>query len=307
MKLRRRFISNRPDVVEHFGDPFRPLEPDCKVVQFDQPLTPAQLQQVASLMVDRPDVELYVYRGACRDLNFLKYFRALRRLHLAIYELEDVAGFSLVAGSLEELTFGQTKRTFSLRFLAEMPQLKSLFLVRHKKDLSVVSSVRSLTKLGLSGISLPDLSLLLPLTILQALSIFLGGTTNLALLPQLPSLEDLWLMRITKLSDLGVLADLRVLRKLRLDWLRNVTTLPTLSRLARLEDVTLDTMKGLVDLSPVAAAPALRRLSIAAMPQLSPESFRCLLGHPRLEELWAYTGKRKVADAVKSMFGAIAR
>jgi hypothetical protein len=83
--------------------------------------------------------------------------------------------------------------------------------------------------------------------------------------------------------------------------------LPSFGRLARLEDVTLDTMKGLTDLSPVAAAPALRRLCITAMPQLASVSFRCLLGHPRLEELWADTGKQKVNEAVKSMFGAIAR
>src|SRR5262245_12169946 len=132
MQLKRRFISDDLGMTERFGDPFRPLEPDCKVVQFDKPLTPTQMQQVANLVADRPDVELYVYRGASRDLNFLEHFRTLRRLHVAIYELEDVAGFSHVADSLEKLTFGQTKRTFSLRFLAAMAQLKNLFLVRYK-------------------------------------------------------------------------------------------------------------------------------------------------------------------------------
>jgi internalin A len=306
MLLNRRFITNDPGMIQHFGDPFRPLEPDCKVVQFDHPLTPSQLQQVGNLIADRPDVELYVYQDASRDLNFLEYFPTLRRLHVALYKLDDVAGFSHVAGSLEELNFGQTKRTFSLRFLAPMTRLRSLFLVHHKKDLAVVSGLHGLTELGLSGITLPDLSLLLPLTALQKLMIFLGGTTNLALLRQLPSLEALWLMRITKLSDLGVLGDLVGLRKLQLDWMRNVTALPSFARLTRLEDVTLDNMKGLTDLSPVAAAPALRTLSIGDMRQLSSESFRCLLGHPRLEELKVATGKRKLDEAVESMFGAIA-
>jgi internalin A len=228
-------------------------------------------------------------------------------LHIALYELDDNAGFSHVAGSLEELTFGQTKKTFSLRFLAAMPQLKKLFLVRHKRDLAVIGDLGALTSLGLSGITLSDLSVLLPLAALRELSIFLGGTTNLALLPRLSALENLFLMRITKLSDLGVLSDLGRLTTLRLDWMRNVTLLPRLGGLARLEDVTLDTMKGLTDLSPLAAAPALRRLSVAAMPQLSAESFRCFLGHPRLEELWAYTGKTRVNEAVKRMFPGIAR
>jgi hypothetical protein len=66
-------------------------------------------------------------------------------------------------------------------------------------------------------------------------------------------------------------------------------------------------MKGLIDLSPLAAAPALRRLSISAMPQLTVESFRCFLRHPRLQELWAYTGRSRVNDAVKQMFPGIAR
>jgi hypothetical protein len=38
--------------------------------------------------------------------------------------------------------------------------------------------------------------------------------------------------------------------------------------------IQFDTMKGLVDLAPIAAAPALRRLVVAGMPQLRIESFR---------------------------------
>jgi len=304
---RRRFLSTDPAMIDRFGDPFRPLEPECKVVQFDQPLTPAQLQQAGNLIAKRPDVQLYVYGRASRDLSFLRYFPALRRLDITLHELGDIGGFAYVARSLEELTFGRTKQTFSLRFLATMPQLRRLFLVRHKKDLPVIGGLSNLTGLGLSGITLADLSVLLPLTALRDLSIFLASTTNLALLPKLLALEDLFLMRITKLSDLSVLGDLVGLKTLRLDWMRNVTSLPNLAGLARLEDVTLDTMKGLTDLSPVAAAPALRRLSIVAMPQLTAENFRCFLGHPSLRELWAYTGKSRVNDAVKRAFPAIAR
>jgi hypothetical protein len=168
-----------------------------------------------------------------------------------------------------------------------LPQLRKVFLAGHKKDLHAICRRDELTSLGLSGITLPDLSVLLPLTRLQKLSILLGGTTNLDLLPRLPCLEDLFLMRITKLFDLGVLADLTGLKTLRLDWMRNVKSLPSLAGLVRLDNVELDTMKGLTDLSPLAAAPALRRLVVAAMPQLNAESFRCFIGHPRLEELWS--------------------
>jgi internalin A len=305
--FQRRFLSDDPGLFKLLGDPYRPLEPECKVVQFDHPLTPEQLQRAGELVAQRPDVQLYVYARASRDLDFLRSFPSLRRLHLALYGLDDIAGFAHVAGGLEELTFGSTRRTFSLRFLGGMPRLRSLHLDGHKKDLPVISGLGNLTDLGLSGLTLPDLSVLLPLTALRRLSIFLGGTTNLALLPRLASLEEFWLMRITRLSDLGVLGDLVGLRKLRLDWLRNVTSLPSFARLVRLEDVTLDTMKGLTDLAPVAAAPVLRKLSVFALPQLTAESFRCLLGHPRLEELRADTGRKRVKAEVKCLFAGIAR
>ena len=303
----RRFLSTDRAMAERFGDPFRPLEPDCRVIQFNQPLTPEQLRRAGGLIADRPDVELYVYGRASRDLDFLQYFPTLRRLHVALYELDDIAGFAWLKGGLEELTFGETKKKFPLRFIATLPRLKTLFLVGHKKDLDSLRCLAELTSLGLSGITLPDLTVLLPLTKLRKLSLLLGGTTNLAALSGLPELEDLFLMRITKLADLGVLSALRNLKTLRLDWMRNVTSLPSLAGLARLDDVTLDTMKGLTDLSPLAAAPALRRLSVTAMPQLTADSFRCFLGHPRLQELWAYTGKSTVNEQVKRMFPGIAK
>jgi hypothetical protein len=303
----RRFLDTDPRFVERFGDPFRPLEPDCGVLQFHRPLPRAQLAQAGALVAGRPDVQLYVYGSAGRDLDFLEHFPTLRRLHVALYELADVSGLVHVRERLEELTFGKTKAVFSLRFLQSLPALNHLFLVGHKKDLASVQSLAALRSLGLSGITLPDLSLLLPLKALRRLQIFLGGTADLALLPHFAELEALSLMRITRLSDLGMLADLHALTSLRLDWMRNVTALPSLARLSRLDSVELDTMKGLGDLAPIAAAPALRRLVVGNMPQLTAESFRCLVGHPRLEELWAYTGKSGVNAAVRQMFPAIAR
>ena len=303
----RRFLNFDRAMVERFGDPLRPLEPDCEVVQFDQPLSPTQLREAAQLVADRPHVELYVYGRASRDLDFLKYFETVRRLHLALYDLDDIEGFSRLRFPLESLTFGGTKKKFSLRFLEAMPRLKKLFLVGHKTDLHCVQALAELEELGLSGITLPDLSLLLPLKRLRKLALLLGGTANLAALPHRPRLDDLFLMRISKLSDLGMLGDVVGLKTLRLDWMRNVIALPSFAGLAQLDDVTLDTMKGLTDLSPVAAAPALRRVAITAMPQLTTENFRCFLGRPALQELWVGTGRSRVNEQVKHMFPLIAR
>src|SRR5207237_6554828 len=132
------------------------------------------------------------------------------------------------------------KKKFSLRFVAAWPRLKRLFLNKHKTDLHCIRGLTELEDLALTGYTLPDLSLLLPLVKLRKLSLLLGGTRNLAALAQLPELEDLRLMRITQLSDLGILADLVSLKTLELIWMRNVTSLPSLDRLEWLADVTRD-------------------------------------------------------------------
>ncbi len=304
--LGRRFLTTDPGVRARFGDPFRALEPDCRVIQFDERLSASQLERAGHLIVDRPDVELYVYDRGWRDLSFLRYFKTLQRLHIALYELDDIAGLSHVPW-LRELTFGETKKKFSLRFVETWPLLKRLFLIGHKTDLHCIRGLTELENLGLSGITLPDLSLLLPLVKLRKLQLFLGSTRNLAGLAQLPQLEDLSLMRITQLCDLGILADLVGLKTLQLIWMRDVTSLPSLHRLGRLDDVELETMKGLTDLSSLAAAPALRRLVVAEMRQLTADSFRCFIGHPVLQELWADTGKRKLNAEVRQMLPLVVR
>ena len=304
--LGRRLLTNDPGVLDRFGDPFQPLEPACRVIQFDETLTEAQLERAGRLIENRPDVELYVYGRFWRDLDFLRHFTHLKRFHLALYDVDDIRGFAHVPG-LSELTFGETRKKFSLRFLEPWPQLKRLFLVKSKTDLDCIQRLTELEDFGLSEFTLPDLSLLLPLTKLRKFQLFLGGTTNLAALAQLPALEELSLMRINKLADLGILSSLAGLKTLRLDWMRNVTSLPSLHRSERLEDVTLETMKGLVDLAPIAAAPALRRLVVAGMPQLSIESFRCFIGHPRLDELWPDTGRRSLNTQIREMLPLVTR
>src|SRR5437667_5846899 len=114
--LGRRFLTTDRGVFERFGDPFTtPLEPHCQVIQFDEKLSPAQLEQAARLVADRPDVELYVYDRLWRDLSFLRYFPNLQRLHIALYDLDNIAGLFHLAGGLRQLNFGETRKKFSLR------------------------------------------------------------------------------------------------------------------------------------------------------------------------------------------------
>jgi hypothetical protein len=89
----QRFLSPDPAMVKQFGDPFRPLEPECEVIQLCQPLTPAHLRQAGDLIANRPDVQLYVYGRPGTDLDFLRYFGTVRRLHVALCDLDDITGY----------------------------------------------------------------------------------------------------------------------------------------------------------------------------------------------------------------------
>jgi hypothetical protein len=256
--LHRRFLSTDRGMLERFGDPFRPLEPECGVIQFSQPLAPAQLQRAGDLIADRPDVELYVYGRASNDLGFLRYFERVRRLHLALYDLSDIAGFTFLRGRLEELTLGETKKKFSLSFIAGFPRLKKLFLVGHKKDLQAIRALGELRSLGLSGITLPDLPCSAPRRTASSPSCWAAPRTlrshGLAAGRSLP-LPDHQALHVSVRRP----PSLTTLR-----WTGCVMSRPpSLAGLARLDNVTLDTMKGwpicLARRRPGAAPPSRRR------------------------------------------------
>ena len=275
-------------------------------------MAPGELEKLAGLLENRPDVTLHFHTAPSKDLEFLKFFPGVRRLSVHLWSLENIHGFSYVAGQLEHLSFGRTQKRFSLKFLQDMPTLKALSLEGHSKDMSSIGHLAQLTSLALRSITLPDLSALAPLRELTSLGLLLGGTRNLAQLAELPKLQALDLLRINRLEDLSILAKLASLQKLGLDSMRNVTALPNLAGLAHLNEVSLETMKGLTELTAVAAAPNLRRLTIAGMPQLEVDAFRCLVGHPTLQELRLWSSlegavnlKKSVRDAVMQLLPGI--
>jgi hypothetical protein len=299
-------VSRRDFDHGHAHDLLRPLEPDCGTVQFGTPQTEAALRQMAHLMRDRPDVELYVF-GGVKDLEFLMYFENLRRLRVVVWDIEDIGGLAYLGTAFESLTFTKTRKRFSLRFLEMLPGLRSLFLQGQSKDFDVVRGLARLESLGLSGIPLDDLASLVPLQQLEKVFIGLCKTRDLWALRELPKLSDLTIMRITELAAVDVLRDLVGLTRVELSWMRHIERLPNLSRLAALQSLTLDTMKGLREIAGVAAAPALQRLAVSDAPGLTAESFRCFLGHPTLREIFGYIGKSRENAKIKQLFPDIAR
>jgi internalin A len=184
------------------------------------------------------------------------------------------------------------------RTAAHLRRLRVLGLHGPVRHVETLAGLDGLEALSLRSVTLPDLSLLLPMRRLESLYIGLGGTADVALLPDLPGLEELELWRIRGMRDVSPIGAAKNLRELRIQSMSAVTELPSLRELGRLRLVALDTMKGITDLRPLAEAPALEELLLIAMCQLEPSALRPLVGHPTLRRgIWGLCGHRKNAEA----------
>jgi hypothetical protein len=281
----------------------RPLDPRCRWVQFSRALSDTDYAVLADWLADYPSVILRVYGsydGSITDLDFLRYFPTLLGFEAdGLYDsLVSLDGLNYLPPQLRHLGLGQTRTRLSLAPLARFTALRRLSLEGHTKDLDVVAQLHALTSLTLRSITLADLSLLRPLTRLRALDLKLGGTSNLALLPQIGALQYVELWRVRGLHDLNPVAEIPTLEYLFLQALGQLTTLPPLAGCTRLTRVHVETLKGIADLSPLLTAPALTQLAIFDMPQLRPADVAVLSAHPTLRHLSVGLGSRRKNDEV---------
>ena len=285
----------------------RPLDPGCVVVQFDSLPSEKDLRRVADLMERHPDVPLRVYGGydgSITNLDFLRFFPHLTRFHadaLRYRDFDSIDGLRHLPDGLVELSLGRTKKRFSLAPLARFRSLRTLYLEGDPKDIEVISSLTVLNDLTLRSITLPDLSILLPLRQLRSLDIKLGGTRDLGILPELAPLAYLELWMIRGLDDITSIGELASLQYLFLQDLSQVDRLPDMSRMTALRRVAIEGLKRLTDLSPLREAPALEELSLFKSPHLSVDDLGCLVGHPTLKALSVGLGSKRKTDAVAKL------
>lgn len=280
----------------------RPLDPRCKVVQFASPLTKDDFIKLARVLEDYPDVSLRIYGHyqESPDLSFLCHFPFLRNFQADVYQLTNINGLGFLPDSLEFLGLGRTKRKLSLKPLARFENLKDLFLEGHTKDFSVVSHLRNLVYLSLRSISLPDLTMLLPLERLLSLALRLGGTKDLALLPKLSELRYLELWMVKGLVDITPVSQMHKLRYLFLQDLKQVSRLPSFIELSNLERCQIENLKGVHDLCPIAVAKNLRELVVVNMRHIPVAGFECFRNHPSLREASIGLGSlRRNAEVAK--------
>lgn len=291
----RRFLS--PPLTDEM---LRPSATGRGIVQFSSPLTDGDYGRLATWLREYPQMTLRVYGSlVIRDLEFLRFFPFLERFEAdALHNLESADGLRHLPESVEALALGATRRQLDLRILARFPKLESLSLEKQHKGIGVLSGLTTLEELMLRSITLPDLSLLVPLTSLGSLALKLGGTNDLALLPGVGRLRYLELWRIRGLSDVSMIGRLPHLRYLFLQALKDVTALPDLSEARALRRIHLETMKGVRDLRLVATAPALEELLLGDMPQLRADVLRPFTGLPHLRAVTADLGSvRRNAEA----------
>jgi hypothetical protein len=277
----------------------RPLDQRCRRVQFCTALTDKDFEKLANFLEAYPHVELRVYGDYRRiaNLRFLKHFPFIRRLSIETFNLSAFDGIEYVSDELESLTIGQTKsKKHSLQFLTRFSKLRNLEIGSHTKNIDVVSSLKSLENLTLRSITLPDLSLLLPLKSLLSLSIKLGGTNCIDLLPKIGKLRFIKLWMVRGLEDLTPIANVSTVQFLYLHALKNVTTLPSLRKLRKLRRVNLIGMKGLTELSSIANAPNLEELVAFEMSHLAPQGFLPFVGHKRLKHALIDIGNAKKSE-----------
>lgn len=272
-------------------------------VQFSQPLTERDHRWLAGWLADHPSTTLRAW-GHVPDLDFLRFYPELLRFSAdTFYDgPESFEGLRHLRPDLHSLGLGTADKRLSLTPLEHMSGLRRLFLQKQTRDIDVLSRLTSLRSLTLREITLPGLSLLLPLTGLRALDLKLGGTRDLSLLPRIGQLEyvELWMVR--GLSDLDPLAEVPTLRYIHLEALKQVTALPAdLSRLTRLDTVFIETMKGLTDLTPLLTASALRRVALVDMRHLEPAQVGVLREHPSLRHLIAGLGSARKNQAVQEL------
>jgi hypothetical protein len=261
-----------------------PLGPGERYIWIRSSLDEEGYRRVAELANTCPEVGL---RIANRDenLEFLQYFETVGDFHVSNLRLKSLEGLRHLPETLESLGIDDTlTKSLALAPLARFQHLRELFLNGHRKDIQVLRELTAVERLTLRSITLPDLSLLRPLSRLWWLELHLGGTRDLRLLTETGPLLHLELWMIRGLEDVSVLGSLGELQELHLQALRGVTALPSFAGARSLRRVVLETMKGLQDLSPLARAPALEQVFLIDMPQLDPENLRCFVGHPTLRE-----------------------
>ncbi len=279
-----------------------PEHPDFRriIIQDDDDLpSAADWQLLAEYMSQHPHLGLFVDTtgDGLHDLDFLAEFGWLTDLTVECMSLQSVDGLRHLS-NLRRVALGPTKRRVSLEVLTELPELTSVSITDHSRELDVLGQIPGLRSVSLTSAKLDDLEFLAGATQLRSVYLTMGWINDLSALSRLPPLISLDMYR-TKVTDLTPIGGCTSLVSVWLEGLP-VGALPDLGALSDLVVVEVAKLNGLDDLTPIARAPHLRYLRVQSK-TLQPEDFMVLAGHPTLEVIDANLRTDKLSYQVNQM------
>lgn len=279
------------------------IDNQCQIIQFSTPLSDADYRNLSNFLQNRQEITLRIFGPSTENnLEFLKHFTSIKRFSVDVWDIQSLDGINALPSDLQYLGIGKTRsKVHSLRFLERFNNLKELWIEGHTKHIDSIGVLKSLQKLTLRSVTLPDLSILRPLNSLWWFALKLGGTKDITLLSEVGELKYLEIWRVRGLSDISSISNINSLQFLFLQTLNKVEHLPSFKKLINLKRIHLETMKGIKDISPLADAPAIEDLIIGDMPQLHPNDFKQLIGHPSLKHAGIFLGNTKKNEAIKHM------
>ncbi|MEG2032582.1 MAG: hypothetical protein RR376_18200, partial [Janthinobacterium sp.] len=206
--------------------------------------------------------------------------------------------------TLEYLSLGETRKAnIDLAPLRHWPRLAQLHTTGHVKNIAAITALPALTKLSLSQIKSKDaVDFISAMPALTRLRFILGGRTSIAHVTA-PLLEELEVVRVRGLEDLGDLGRFPRLRRLSVEDQIKLAELrlgenPTLAWLVLRNCKTLERLAG------IASLPALNHLAVY-LTQLDIDALLAGGLPAALKHLTLATGKRKRDEEIEAQLAAL--
>lgn len=267
----------------------------------------------------RPDIQirLYGYYTKGCDLSVLSYLRDVNRLSIdclhdgknisnitqlpklsevsvGIFNLDDFEFLAGLPANITSLSLHATRsKKPKLDHLNRFKNLQTLYLEGQQNNIEVLADLLELQDLTLRSVSTANLNYILPLKKLISLDIKLGGIKNFDATTELGNLRYLELWQVRDLASLEFVGEISSLQYLFLQSLPQVKKLPKLTANRKLRRIYVENLKGLMDFTSLAQAPALEEFILTMGQKQSPAQLKPLLLNTSLKKALVLFGSEK--------------
>jgi hypothetical protein len=268
-------------------------------VRLEGPASPAAVAAAGAKLAARPEARLFVTAVEDTDLGFLADLPPLHGLEVILSGIRDVGALAHHADTLRTVQLELGRHPVAVDVVGNLPELRQLYLQKDgsaavKGTPDAVAHATHLEHLVLHSIAIPSIAALTGLPRLRGVALKLGGAPDLTAFPELPAVRFFEAWQVRGMTDLSPVAASRTLDVLYLESLRRAT-LPDFSGAVSLQHVQIDNLPMTEGLAGLAAAPALRQVSISRR-VFDLEEVEVLRGHPTLQAAWIPLRGRGVTD-----------